>query len=110
VPVNSYSKSAYRYGVDLFYYPDSLAPGANVLRSPSDSACPYRKLSAPQGRPGTIIILGHTDRSGTGPRVTEYGMVGFGEDVSQPMPDLPPTDRYLVVCNYVHQSTSDEHE
>ena len=108
--MNSYSKSAYRYGVDLFYLPDSLTTGANVLWSPSDSACPYGELSAPQGRPGTIIILGHTDRSGTWPRVTEYGIAGFGEDVSQPMKDLPSTDRYLVVCNYPRQSAGDEPE
>ena len=87
----------------------SLFPfGANVLRSPSDSDGPYRELSAPQGRPDTIIILGHTDRSGTWSRVIEYGKADFGEDVSQPMPDLPSTNRYLVVCNYTRQSAGDD--
>ncbi|HTW91052.1 MAG TPA: DUF4190 domain-containing protein [bacterium] len=100
VPVNVYSKAAYRYGVDLFYFPDSLAAGANRFTSTEDSACPYRRLSAPQGKPGTIVILGHTDRSGTWPRVTEYGIVGFDKDASQPMKDSTAPNRpYLALCN-----------
>lgn len=100
VPVNTYSKTVYRYGVDLFYFPDSLAAGANRVTSPEDSACPYRRLSAPQGKPGTIVILGHTDRSGTRPRVTEYVIVGFDRDASRPMIDSgSPNHHYLVLCN-----------
>jgi hypothetical protein len=99
--VNSYTKSAYRYGVDLFYFPDSLAAGANTVASPGDSACPYDGLFAPQGKPGTIVILGHTDLPGTRPRVTEYGIVGFGSDTSRPLPDpASPNGRYMVLYNY----------
>jgi hypothetical protein len=87
--------------VDLFYFPDSLAPGADRLASPADSGCPYNGLSAPQGRPGTIVILGHTDRSGTWPRVTEYGIAGFGEDASHPMKDTTDSiDRYQVLHHW----------
>ena len=98
--MNPYSKSAYRYGVDLFYFSDSLAAGANAVLSPDESACPYNGLTAPQGKPGTIVILGHTDRSGTWPRVTEYGIVGFGDDTSRPLRDpATPNDRYMVLYN-----------
>jgi hypothetical protein len=100
VPVNTYSKTAYRYGVDLFYFPNSFAAGANRVMSPEDSACPYRRLSAPQGKPGTIVVLGHTDRPGSWPRVTEYGIVGFDRDASHPMIDSgSPNHHYLVLCN-----------
>jgi hypothetical protein len=83
--------------VDLFYFPDSLAAGADRLASPDESGCPYKGLSAPQGKPGTIVILGHTDRSGTWPRVTAYGMTGFGEETSRPMKDSGTMDRYIVL-------------
>jgi hypothetical protein len=84
--------------VDLFYCPDSLAAGAERLRSPNDRGCPYNGLSAPQGRPGTIVILGHTDRSGARPRVTAYGVAGFDEETSRPMKVSGASDdRYAVL-------------
>ena len=84
--------------MDLFYFPDSLAAGAERLRSPNDSGCPYNGLSAPQGKPGTIVILGHTDRSGAWPRVTRYGIVGFDEETSRPMKSPGASiDRYVVL-------------
>ena len=87
--------------MDLFYFPDSLAAGADLLRSPNDSGCPYNSLSAPQGKPGTIVILGHTERSGAWARVTEYGIAGFDEDTSRPMEDSrKPIDRYVVLCRW----------
>lgn len=87
--------------MDLFYFPDRFAAGANKVSSPDDSACPYNGLSAPQGKPGTVVILGHTDRSSTWPRVTEFGIVGFGDDPSHPMRDpASPNGCYLVLYNY----------
>lgn len=87
--------------MDLFYFPDSLAVGANTALSAGDSAGPYKNLSAPRGKPGTIVILGHTDRSGMWPRVTEFGIVGFGEDASHPIRDpASPNDRPMVLYNY----------
>lgn len=87
--------------MDLFYFPDSLAANVSALSSPDDSACPYNGLSVPQGKPGSIVILGHTDRSGTGPRVTEYGIVGFGEDTAHPMREpASPDNRYFLLTNY----------
>jgi hypothetical protein len=84
--------------VDLFYFPDSLAAGAERLRSPNDRGCPYNGLSAPQGQPGTIVILGHTDRSGARPRVTRYGIAGFDEETSRPMKvSGVSVDRYVVL-------------
>jgi hypothetical protein len=85
--------------VDLFYFPDRLAAGAERLRSPNDRGCPYNGLSAPQGKPGTIVILGHTDRSGARPRVTEYGITGFDEETSRPMrvSGASDDDRYVVL-------------
>lgn len=87
--------------MDLFYFPDSLAEGADRLRSPNDNGCPYNGLSAPQGKPGTIVILGHTDRSGTWPRVTEYGVTGFDEQTSRPTKDSGASiDTYVVLCRW----------
>jgi hypothetical protein len=87
--------------VDLFYFPDSLAAGADRLWSPNDSGCPYNGLCAPQAKPGTIVILGHTDRSGTWPRVTEYGITGFDEETARPMRDSGASvDRYVVLCRW----------
>lgn len=84
--------------MDLFYFPDSLTAGAERLRSPSDKGCPYNGLSAPQGQPGTIVILGHTDRSGARPRVTRYGIVGFDEETSRPVKVSGASDdRYAVL-------------
>jgi len=87
--------------VDLFYFPDSLAAGADRLRSPHDSGCPYNGLCAPQGKPGTIVILGHMDRSGTWPRVTEYGITGFDKETSRPMRDSGASvDSFLVLYHW----------
>jgi hypothetical protein len=90
--------------VDLFYFPDSLAAGANTAASLGDSGCPYSNLSAPLGNSGTIVILGHTDRSGTWPRVTEYGIVGFDIDTSHPLSDpASPNCRSMVLYNYARE-------
>ena len=84
--------------MDLFYFPDSLAAGAERLRSPHDRGCPYNGLSAPQRKPGTIVVLGHTDRSSARPRVTRYGIVGFDEETSRPMKVSGASDdRYVVL-------------
>jgi hypothetical protein len=100
--------SAYHFGVDLFYFPDSLAAGAERLRSPNDRGCPYNGLSAPQAKPGSIVILGHTDRSGARLRVTGYSVVGFDEETSRPMKDSGAlVDRYVAlyrhrVSDFIH--------
>ena len=84
--------------MDLFYFPERLAAGAERLRSPHDPGCPYNGLSAPQGKPGTIVVLGHTDRAGARPRVTTYGIVQFDEETSRPMKDSGASvDRYVVL-------------
>jgi hypothetical protein len=84
--------------VDLFYFPDRLAAGAERLRSPDDRGCPYNGLSAPQSKPGTIVVLGHTDRSGARPRVTRYSIVAFDEVTSRPMKDSGAmVDRYIAL-------------
>lgn len=75
----------YRYSVDLFYFPETLGPGACRAILPGDNACPYAGLAAPGGRPGTIVILGHTDRSRGVPTVTEYGIVGYGAETGAPL-------------------------
>ncbi len=71
--------------MDLFYFPDTIAEGADHTSALSDSACPYAGWSAPAGKPGTIVILGYSDRSVYPPRVTEYGIIGFGKDVTAPL-------------------------
>jgi len=66
---------------------------------PADSTCPYVGRSAPKCKPGTIVVYGHTDRAGWFPRVTEYGIIGFGEKPDGPLRDrtVPGVENYFVL-------------
>lgn len=66
---------------------------------PSDSNCPYVGKAAPARKPGTIVVYGHTDRTGRLPRVTEYGIIGFDDKVNEPLRDrtVPGVENYFVL-------------
>ena len=80
LPTNPYADKEYVPEHDFFYMPSRLQAGQNVLEG-RDS--PFGRISAPEGRPGTVIILGHTPDGMTAP--SEYALVGFGEDTNSPM-------------------------
>jgi len=85
LPENPYTGVKYAYGEDLFYFPAQLEPGMNAVLSEDDDLCPYSGYEAPRGRPGTIVVFGHTDAGGKEPLVIEYGILGFGRDTDDPL-------------------------
>jgi hypothetical protein len=84
-PINPYTGKHYAPGTDLFYFPDYLAQGQREIVDGSLPGCPYQGLAAPEGMPGTILVLGWTKaRDGEG-RVEEYAVVGYGRKTNEPI-------------------------
>jgi hypothetical protein len=79
-PENPYTGERYRYGVDLFYFPDWRGPGVPDAVMSTDPDCPYEDLFAPEGRPGTIVVLGWSEDRDSQRHVERYAVVGFGKD------------------------------
>ena len=86
--INPYSGQRYKDGKDLFYFPDRLSrSGVNSIVRADVSGCPYAGLKAPEGVPGTIVVLGYTPADALTPCPKEYAIIGFARDVSEPIFD-----------------------
>jgi len=79
-PENPFTGDMYRYGVDLFYFPDWRGPGKPDAVERTDPDCPYNDLFAPEGKPGTIVVLGWSAGRDSRRQVERYAVVGFGKD------------------------------
>jgi len=106
IPLNPYTKAEYAYGTDLFYFPAQLDSGMNAILSEDDDLCPYAGYEAPQDKPGTIVVFGHTDVGGNEPFVSEYGIFGYGRDTESPFKSADGESLYYVL----YSSLSDEPE
>jgi len=85
IPFNPYSRARYRIGKDFFYLSDYLAEtGLNTVVDRADPRCPFVGLAAPQGMPGTILILGWATPEARGSPI-EYAIVGYGRNTGEPL-------------------------
>jgi prepilin-type N-terminal cleavage/methylation domain-containing protein len=96
-PLNPYT--GYKYNVeneDLLYVTDALDDqGQNAQIRSDDDECPYLDLEADYQ--GTIEVLGYVPEAaadyGT---VQEYGICGWGRDVTEPMFDRDATNEEWI--------------
>lgn len=97
LPDNPFSGKRYRVGLDFFYFPDSLRkPCDNRRYSTYDGPVQFAGLPAPRGHPGTIVVLGYTP-PGPIPRYpTEYAIVLYARDVSEPWHSEKHYREYMV--------------
>jgi hypothetical protein len=85
IPVNPYTGEHYHRGKDFFYRPVDLAETKlNAVVDRTDARCPFAGLAAPEGMPGTIVILGWAPPEGRG-SPKEYAVVGYGRATREPL-------------------------
>lgn len=103
-PINPYT--GMRYNVedeDLLYLTDILdAQGQNAQRRSDDEECPYADLEAENDLQGTIEVLGYIPDENPFLVVQEYGICGYGRDITQPMFDRDEVNEeyiYFVLHN-----------
>jgi len=86
-PVNPYNSLRYNFEEeDLLYGAEELDPGTAAQTRGSDEECPYVDFEGET--PGGVSILTYANEITE--FVEEYGICGYGRDVSQPMYDLDP--------------------
>lgn len=103
-PVNPYTGIRYNYeDEDLLYLTDGLdEQGMNAQVRSDDDDCPYADLAAENDLQGTIMVLGYIYDTNPLECVQEYGICGYGRDVSNPMFDRDEVNEefiYFVLHN-----------
>jgi prepilin-type N-terminal cleavage/methylation domain-containing protein len=106
-PVNPYTAQTYNLELEDAFYGENFItadePGQCSNGDPeADIGCIYDELEAPGTTEGTIGV-GTYSSENTG-NVTEYGIVGYGKDVTMPMWDMimregTQTKLYFVLAN-----------
>ena len=88
-PVNPYT--GIRYNIedeDLVYAYDELdEQGTNAQVRSDDDNCPYADREADNDLQGTIAVLGYIPDGNPLEVVAEYGICGYGRDLTEPMFD-----------------------
>jgi hypothetical protein len=83
--------------VDYFYIPDKhKRSGDNRTFSTETGGVPFAGMKAPMGRPGTLVILGYTPPVATACGPTEYALVVYRGDVTEPWHNSRHYKDYIV--------------
>jgi type IV pilus assembly protein PilA len=103
MPLNPYSMRSYNSeDKDLdgeTYFGILQAAGQNERCLLTDPGCPYADLPAPASLQGTICIVSSVSAMNV-EAMGEYGIIGYGRDVTRPISDFAGEDvRFLVVTN-----------
>jgi len=103
-PINPYT--GMRYNIedeDLLYMYDALdESGMNSSIRSDDDMCPYYDLEAENDLQGSIEVLGYIPAENPLEVVQEYGICGYGRDVTEPMFDRDEVNEafiYFVLHN-----------
>jgi prepilin-type N-terminal cleavage/methylation domain-containing protein len=104
-PMNPYTGIRYNLGdaEDLVLVADELdAPGLNAQTRSDDEDCYYADREADDGAQGTIAVLGYIPDENPLAVMQEYGICGYGRDISEPMFDRDEVNEefiYFVLHN-----------
>jgi len=103
-PLNPYTGIRYNFeDEDLMYLTDALdEQGMNAAVRSDDENCPYADLAAENEMQGTIEVLGYIPDTNPLNVVQEYGICGYGRDISEPMFDRDEVNEefiYFVLHN-----------
>jgi len=103
-PINPYT--GMRYNIedeDLLYLYDALdESGMNSSVRSDDDLCPYYDLEAENELQGSIEVLGYIPDENPLMVVQEYGICGYGRDITEPMFDRDEVNEeyiYFVLHN-----------
>lgn len=103
-PINPYTGERYdAEDEDMVYSPTELDdPGQNAEVRSDDEACPYDGRNADSDLQGTIAVLGYEDAANALNAVQEYGICGYGKDITEPMFDRDQTDETVFIFFVLH--------
>jgi prepilin-type N-terminal cleavage/methylation domain-containing protein len=104
-PINPYTGR--RYNVDdedLTYSPDDLLgePGQAAQVRTDDPDCPWEDYASPNDMQGAIEIQGFVPEGAIEDMVQEYGIAGWGRDLTQAMFDRDPVDTDVFIYFVLH--------
>jgi prepilin-type N-terminal cleavage/methylation domain-containing protein len=110
LPTNPYTSRRYNAEDEdmdgATYFGDLDEPGLHANCMAGDPDRPYISYSAPGGLKGRICIASYVPEASQFEAIAEYGIFGFGRDVSMPMFDFAPDDsdgepgyRFFVLHN-----------
>lgn len=103
-PLNPYTGMRYNFeDEDLIYaYDEFDETGQHAMVRTDDEECFYADREADNDLQGTIAVLGYIPDTNPYEVVQEYGMCGYGRDVTQPMFDRDELNEefiYFVLHN-----------
>lgn len=110
MPVNPYTGRRYNSEDEDMdggsYFGELDESGQHVKCLASDPDCPYVDFPAPNGLQGTVCIASYVPEGNPRESIEEYGIFGFGRDVTLPMFDFVADDstgtpgfRFFVLHN-----------
>ena len=105
-PINPYTGR--RYNVDdvdiMFDYEELEEPGQNAAKRSDDENhdCPYEELEPPEELQGTIYLLGYVPEQNPLETPQEYGICGYGRDLTNPMYDFDPAEEDVFIYFILH--------
>jgi prepilin-type N-terminal cleavage/methylation domain-containing protein len=106
-PTNPYNAVMYNFGdyEDLLYGEASVfttdVPGElSSKRTDDEPATPYEDLECNSGMQGEVDVCTYADPNNG--FVQEYGIVGYGRDILNPMFDKDPTDPEIRIYFVLH--------
>jgi prepilin-type N-terminal cleavage/methylation domain-containing protein len=103
-PLNPYTGQRYNFeDEDLVFAYDELGePGLCASVRSDDDDCPYADRTPDEELQGSIAVLGYTPDTNPLNVVQEYGICGYGRDISNPMFDRDEVNEefiYFVLHN-----------
>jgi prepilin-type N-terminal cleavage/methylation domain-containing protein len=109
-PINPYTGGRYNGpsgdAEDLFFICDELEEqGQNAVIRNDDEAysdCIYDARGADSEQQGTIAVLGYTPEENPLAIVQEYGICGYGRDITYPMFDRDALDQEVFIYFVLH--------
>ena len=103
-PINPYTGARYNSAdEDLLYLPGDLdEEGDNAAVRSDDDNCPYTDREADNGLQGTISVLGYIPDTNPLNVVQEYGICGYGKDVTEPMFDRDNAEQDVFIFFVLH--------
>jgi hypothetical protein len=103
-PINPYTGRRYNIEEeDLSFVPDELdETGMNAQIRSDDDNCPFDARGAESELQGEIAVLGYTPAENPLECVQEYGICGYGRDISYPMFDLDPAEEGVYIYFVLH--------
>ena len=104
-PVNPYTGARYNVDAeDLTYTVDDLLDESGMAAQVSneDDNCPWQDYESPEDAQGAIDVQGYVPEGSINDCVQEYGVIGWGRDLTEPIFDRDPSDPDIWIFFVLH--------